>query len=208
MSGSSVLISYVTIECAHLIRHDRVWSSHTSRSNVVITYVTIECVHHIRHDRVWSSLTSRSCVVITYVTIEAELHLDSCDDHSRSCLAWLSSIIGGSCHECHFCRDKSFVETKHVFCHEKSMLVATKRLSRQTRVCRYKHNFVATNITLVRLAYFCRDKNDTCGSSRQWYSRASATVADGGQCQEDYIILHVKDPVAHVRVRRIMETLK
>ena len=41
-----------------------------------------------------------------------------------------------------------FVATKHVFCHEKSMLAATKRLSRQnyalSRVCRDKHTFVAT----------------------------------------------------------------
>ena len=42
----------------------------------------------------------------------------------------------GSCHKYHFRRDK------HVFCRDKSMLAATKRLY---------------NV--------CRDKNDTCGSS-------------------------------------------
>ena len=69
-----------------------------------------------------------------------------------------------------FCRDKN----DPVFCRDKSMLVATKRLSRQTRVCRDKC-FVATNIILSRQAYFCRDKrrvcrdkNDNCSSSRQW----------------------------------------
>ena len=45
-------------------------------------------------------------------------------------------------------------------------------LSRQTRVCRDK-SFVATNIifavtkVLSRQDVFCRDKNDTCGSSHQ-----------------------------------------
>ena len=52
-------------------------------------------------------------------------------------------IIGGSCHKHHFCRDKGFlsqetrvcrdthmfVTTKHVFCCDKIMLVATKLLS-------------------------------------------------------------------------------
>ena len=58
----------------------------------------------------------------------------------------LSLVIGGSCHKYHFCRDKrrvlsrqkyacrdkSFVETKHVFYRDKRMLAATKYLSRQT----------------------------------------------------------------------------
>ena len=45
------------------------------------------------------------------------------------------TIIGGSCHKYHFCHDKGFVATNHVFCRDKSMLVATKQnvfLSRQT----------------------------------------------------------------------------
>ena len=53
-----------------------------------------------------------------------------------------------------------FVETKHVFCRDKGILVATKPLSRP----KY---FVGTNIILSRQAYFYRDKNDICGSSRQ-----------------------------------------
>ena len=43
------------------------------------------------------------------------------------------SIIGGSCHRYHLCRDKHvFVATKHVFCRDKSMFAA---LSRQTYFC-------------------------------------------------------------------------
>ena len=114
---------------------------------------TIERGHHLRHDRVWSSLTSRSCVVITYVTIEAEVHLDSCDDHTRSCLAWLSSIIGRSSHEYNFCRDKHF-DTRfvatNISCDQYHWLelslarTATRRLlSRQKYACRDK-TFVAT----------------------------------------------------------------
>ena len=41
------------------------------------------------------------------------------------------TVIGGSCHKSHFCHDKGFVATKHVFC----------RLSQQT--------FVATEILCV-----------------------------------------------------------
>ena len=40
------------------------------------------------------------------------------------CKAWLWSVVGGSCHKYHFCRDKTFV--------------ATRLLSRQTHVCRNK----------------------------------------------------------------------
>ena len=105
-------------------------------------------------------------------------------------------IIGGSCHKYHFyfcrdkhvfvatklflrqifvatntilspqayfCRDKHvFVATKDTFCRDKSMPVATKDV-----FCRDKHIFVATKMMLVA-APFCRDNNDTCGSSRQW----------------------------------------
>ena len=63
-------------------------------------------------------------------------------------------------------------------CRDKSKPVATKKLSRQKYVCRDKHFcrdkilFVATKICLSLQTYFCRDKrrdkNDACGSSRQW----------------------------------------
>ena len=51
-----------------------------------------------------------------------------------------------------------------IICRDKSMLVATKLLSRQTFLSR--QIFVVTKV-FSRLVYFCRDKNDTCGSSRQ-----------------------------------------
>ena len=73
-----------------------------------------------------------------------------------------------------------FVATKHVFCRDKSVLAATKRLSRQnvfvatkllsrqifvainTCLCRNKHTFVATkHLYLSRQTkdLFCRDKH-------------------------------------------------
>ena len=59
-------------------------------------------------------------------------------------------IIGGSCHKYNFCRhkhyacsDKTFVPTKLCLSRQ-NIFVATKLLSRQTRVCRDKHTFVAT----------------------------------------------------------------
>ena len=63
-----------------------------------------------------------------------------------------------------------FVETKHVFCRDKSVLaatilfVATKfYLSQQNIfVATNKHTFVATKDVFC----VCRDKNDTCGGSR------------------------------------------
>ena len=75
-------------------------------------------------------------------------------DHNTN-VAWLSCIIGGSCHKYHF------VAIKHFFCCEKSMLATTKLLlwqtyfchdkskylSQQTCVCHDKH-FVETSILL------------------------------------------------------------
>ena len=63
-----------------------------------------------------------------------------------------------------FCRAKlTYVATKHVFCRLKrfvapSLLMSqqTRLLSRQKYACRDKMEDV-----------FCRDKNDTCGSSHQ-----------------------------------------
>ena len=72
------------------------------------------------------------------------------------------------------------------FCHDKHTLVATERcvLLWQTCVCRNKSELVMTKL-LSRQAYFCHDrthlmswqnfccnKNDSCGSSRQWYLTA------------------------------------
>ena len=58
-----------------------------------------------------------------------------------------ATIIGGSCHKYHFCRDKS-------------ILVATKLLLRQIFVAT-KYNFVATKV-LSQQTYFCRDKRRIC----------------------------------------------
>ena len=73
------------------------------------------------------------------------------------------NIIGGSCHQYIFCRDK------HVFSRNKSMLVATKLIS----VCRDKifllrKNFCRDNYLSTNTNANTCDKNDTCGSSRQW----------------------------------------
>ena len=64
----------------------------------------------------------------------------------------LVTINGGSCHRYHFCCNKCFVVT--------SIL-----LSRQ-KTC-----FVATNTCL-----FCRDKNDTCGCSCQFYHKVAPAL--------------------------------
>ena len=64
------------------------------------------------------------------------------------------------------CREKSFVATK-IFCHDKhnfTFVVASIRFLWQI-TC-----FVATNMCLS-WQRFCRDKNDTCGSSHQCYHR-------------------------------------
>ena len=100
---------------------------------------------------------------------------------SRKVLSW----------QAYFRRDKHvFVTTNYVFCHDKSMLVSIKLLSQQTRVCRDKYFpgnfFVATKILsrqtiLSRQRFlfcfcFCRDKNHTCGSSRQWHCQRFSSV--------------------------------
>ena len=61
-----------------------------------------------------------------------------------------------------------FAATKHIFCHDKSMLVITEYLSRQiyfvaTNICHNKRNFVA-KIVLSWQAYFCGD--NTCLSQQ------------------------------------------
>ena len=63
------------------------------------------------------------------------------------------TVIGGSCHKYHFCRDKSICRDKHNI---KYTFVATKLclsrqvLSRPTYFCRDQHTFVVTNILLSR----------------------------------------------------------
>ena len=62
------------------------------------------------------------------------------------------------------CRDECFVGTYtclFVATKDKIMFVAIKTFGRG------KHTFVATKDVCLSRQYFCRDKNDTCGSSRQ-----------------------------------------
>ena len=61
------------------------------------------------------------------------------------------SIIGWSCHKCNFCRDKHATKVLPREREKLKRFVETKRLSQQI--------FVATNIILSRLAYFCHDKH-------------------------------------------------
>ena len=124
-----------------------------------------------------------------------------------TCVLWCVCVcvISRSCHNYHFCQDKSFIATN--ICHDKCVFVMTKVLSqqayfcrdkrcvlsqqthvchdkismlRQNYVCRNKYLseqniFVATSILLSSQKTcsvsqnFCRDKNDTCDSSRQRY---------------------------------------
>ena len=83
---------------------------------------------------------------------DSEKHLDT--HHSHILGHWTEPytivIIGRRGHRCHFCLDKHFVVTtvccnkhmfvgtKHVFCHNKSMLTVTKLLSQQNYVCHDK----------------------------------------------------------------------
>ena len=92
----------------------------------------------------------------------------SSESAATCCHSWSvpRGTIGGSRHKYHFCRDKTFcrdkyvfVATKHVFYHDKSMLVTTKHLSRQNYVCRDNHVFVTTKVYLSRKARVCRDKS-------------------------------------------------
>ena len=91
------------------------------------------------------------------------------------------TIVGGSCHKYHFVatnkclsRQALFVATKEVFCLD-------------------KHVFVATEVSLSR-QNFCCDKNDTCGSSRQYKTRGGMQTPStdlrhpssnfGGRCRK------------------------
>ena len=76
------------------------------------------------------------------------------------------------CHNKHvfFWRDKHmFVVTKHVFCHNKSMLVVTKIF------CHDKHNFVATNI-ILSWQKFCHDKH-TLAMTKDMFVVTSTFIA-------------------------------
>ena len=66
----------------------------------------------------------------------------------------LLAITGRSCQRYYFCCGKSLLWQGYFCCNKKACFVATNTcLSRQT---------------FSRRPNFCRDKNDICGSSRQW----------------------------------------
>ena len=82
------------------------------------------------------------------------------------------------------CRDKTFVVTK-IFCHNKPFVVTNIVWLCQKFGCD-KHTFVATNMCLSQ-QNVCRNKNDICRSSCQWYLtvepwNVSAGVASWGWC--------------------------
>ena len=102
-------------------------------------------------------LKRKSCVLFQFHLLSLSRwspHLPQCQSTSVSVA--LISIIGGSCHKYHFCRDTrvcreksmSFVVTNS-FCRDKNIM------SRQTKF------FFSASILLSQ------HKNGTCGSSRQ-----------------------------------------
>ena len=92
-----------------------------------------------------------------------------------------SVITVRSCHQYHFSRDKRFVTTKHVFCRDKNMLVATNLchsifLSWKNVFCHDKHVFVTTKVCLSR-QNFCCDKISVCHDKH--LSRLGLCVSEG-----------------------------
>ena len=76
----------------------------------------------------------------------------------------LQTIIGGRCHKYNFCCYKKNCRYKHVFCHNKSMLVVTKLLS-------WRVYFVMTSTCLSWQKYTGHDKTlfarNTCLSRQK-----------------------------------------
>ena len=84
----------------------------------------------------------------------------------------LTNIIGGSHHKYHFCHDKSFVATKlclswQEFCNKEKYFVATNTW--QAYFCRDKRRVLSWQTHVGRDKTY--DKNDTSGSSHQWYTK-------------------------------------
>ena len=117
-------------------------------------------------------------------------------------------------------QNSSFVATKLVFCRDKSMLVATKRLARQAQFCCDK-TLVMTNVILSRqLTFvatkhvFCRDKHvfvatNTCfrdktfvatkitlaaapasDSLEMWRNWQQSAAVDPTRCKPRYCCFH------------------
>ena len=97
----------------------------------------------------------------------------------RSTPTYPSIIVGGSCHKHYFLSLAGagtgiiFVATKRVFRRDKSMLAATKFLSRQNYVCRYKISLSRQNVC-GRSILLSRQKNEFC---RDKLSLAGVTIS-------------------------------
>ena len=112
-------------------------------------------------------------------------------------------IIGGNCHNCHFCRHKSFVrvcrdKTRFFFffatkacysfvatniCRDKCKLVATKLLSRQADFCRDKHVFCLDKSMLFKYFQYTSNKVLSrqayfCRNKRRILSRQKRVCCD------------------------------
>ena len=78
-------------------------------------------------------------------------------------------IIGGSCHEYHFCSNKHVFVAQTCVCHDKCFVMKCVLLSQQkfccnrimfvTTNCCNKHVFVMTHILLSQQKMFCRSKH-------------------------------------------------
>ena len=194
---SSVTFSFIAISISsqHSLRHAAtclVWSSWELMYLwwSLCTLYLLACRVRVTEGDSWSSLLLCLCDVslagnaksIIFVATNDLSRQNTCFVATKVCLLRQN-----------FCRDKNTCLSRQntSFGREKSMLLATKCLSRQTRVylswqkfwkdkqfCRDKR-FVATNIHMFVATkdVICRDKhvfvtpdkNDTCGSSRQWY---------------------------------------
>ena len=91
------------------------------------------------------------------------------------------SISGGSCHKRTFVVTKDVSQQSYVCC-DKNTLVTIKALLRQAYFCCDKRR------ALSQQTRVWRNKNDTCGSSRQWYK--SASQARWITCKTKSVILH------------------
>ena len=79
------------------------------------------------------------------------------------CVCVCVCVISRSCHNYHFCQDKSFIVTN--ICHDKCVFVMTKVLSQQAYFCRDKRHVLSQQthvchdkISLSWQNYVCRNK--------------------------------------------------
>ena len=107
------------------------------------------CTHMIRAFFGKTELKQHGCMLaIMAITVHSQ---------NLSTRSSMFTIIHGSCHKYHFCRNKGFVTTNTCLCvcHDNHMFVC---LSQQKYACRNKP-FVATNIFLS-WQQFCHDKHN------------------------------------------------